>query len=775
MLLLLLLSAAATISQEEAVVDANKRLPCKRQLLELCGQVKSFGGSSACLQCCGLHQKVLRSSGCANEDTQLFCYAATAALPLHFPPGVFVDAAEFGATPGGRIDATAALQAAISATVGFHPGVDGHSINVTNKVLLLRPGAFSVSDTLSGQDIRGMFQCYMSLQGSGASVTSIVLSDHSLKFASASNPRAIVFAASCKDAASYAPGNGESAFKNGVFDLTIDVGQGNPGAVALDFIGNNKASIMRVKLVGHRNSGVVGLSLIRPYVGPMLVKSLSVQGFQVGINISNPQCSVTMVNIYLTGQTFAGLVNSQNVLSVEKLRSEQSTAAIPALLLTSAHSGQCPNKGMNVPQGLTSIIDARMVANISESSSSMHVPQSPAIKISCGSFYGRSLSSVGYSEAVELPNYSSDVGTTGPVPRLEKTVDEYVYPAQNVTALFVPVGKSLRLPIHNTPENDTALFSGGVMDWASVCDTRFGAPPTCGNGFRGDDTEWIDRALNSGSRVVFFPAKSFRVTRTIVIRSTALAEMVGMESTIQSVGRFFLPINGTEVPSVFRLELSAPVLTIRQLSHETRGWGCPPPLWCRAIFVEHASASTLVLRHLLHNGVVSRPSLTGEPLGDLFAEDVCCGAFNLSLPQRAWLRQLNIEQQTVHLSVSGGARVWVLGMKTEQAGGEQISVDGTNSAVEVLGAFFMPFKGMQNSSEPAAISVTRGARASFSFAESSFQPAGKGGYRVLVKEESSGGTVRRFNASNAPKRGGGYGTVLPLFSAGCVSIDVTGR
>ena len=79
----------------------------------------------------------------------------------------------------------------------------------------------------------------------------------------AADPKPVVYTASCKDAASYAPGDGESGFKNGVFDLTIDVGRGNLGDVALDFLGNNKASIARVKLIGRVGSGVVGLSLVR--------------------------------------------------------------------------------------------------------------------------------------------------------------------------------------------------------------------------------------------------------------------------------------------------------------------------------------------------------------------------------------------------------------------------------------------------------------------------------------------------------------------------------
>ena len=77
----------------------------------------------------------------------------------------------------------------------------------------------------------------------------------------------------------------------------------------------------------------------------------------------------------------------------------------------------------------------------------------------------------------------------------------------------------------------------------------------------------------------------------------------------------------------------------------------------------------------------------------------------------------------------------------------------------------MHFAGMVDIADPAVIEVMGGGRASFGFAESSFAPVGKGAYLVLVEEER-GGEVRRFNASNAPKRGGGYGTVLPLFSAG---------
>ena len=182
---------------------------------------------------------------------------------LHFPPGVFVDAAQFGAVSDGVTDTTRALQRAISATIGFHPGVGGHSINVTNKVLLLQPGVFSVSDTLAGRDASGEPQCYMTLQGSGVSATTVLLHDMAAGFTDAADPKPVVYTASCKDAASYAPGDGESGFKNGVFDLTIDVGRGNLGAVALDFLGNNKASIARVKLIGRVGSGVVGLSLVQ--------------------------------------------------------------------------------------------------------------------------------------------------------------------------------------------------------------------------------------------------------------------------------------------------------------------------------------------------------------------------------------------------------------------------------------------------------------------------------------------------------------------------------
>lgn len=503
------------------------------------------------------------------------------------------------------------------------------------------------------------------------------------------------------------------------------------------------------------------------------MKSLTVEGFAVGVNVSNPQCSVTMVDINLSAQTFAGIVNSRNVVSVEKLWSEQASSDVPAVLLTPAARGaKCPDGSNNVAQSLMTIIGAHMTANHTSapSTTSTSASSSAAVQIECGCMYGRAMMSTGY-DAVVSPMAANAVagvvGETAPAARTVLTVDEYVHPAQNVTSLFAPIGKSLRLPIQDTPENDTALFDGNFASWVSVCDPPFGATAACGNGYSGDDTLWIERALNSGSRVVFFPARSFRITRTIVIDSPNLAEIVGMEATVQSVGEFFVPKNHTvQAPAIFRVERCAPVLTIRQLTHETRGWGCPAPLWCKAVFLEHASASTIVLRHLLHGGVVSSPPRGGAALGDLFAEDVCCGAFHLRLSQRAWLRQLNIENRGVHLSVSGGAQAWVLGMKTEQAGGEQIHVDGPGSEVEVLGGFFMPFDGMVGDADPAAVSVSGGARASFGFAESSYTPVGVGAYPVLVEEELGGGEVRRFTASNAPKRGGGYGTVMPLFSAG---------
>ena len=361
-----------------------------------------------------------------------------AASGLQFPPGVFVDAVEeFGAVPDGRTDTTRALQAAISATVGFHPGVAGHSINVTNKVLLLRSGAFLVSDTLAGRDSSGEPQCYLTLQGSGASTTTVVLRDRSPRFSDTAEPKPLVFTASCKDAASYAPGDGESGFKNGLFDLTLDVGRGNPGAVALDFLGNNKAAIARVRLIGHPGSGLVGLSLVRHYVGPMLVKSLTVEGFAVGVNVSNPQCSVTMVDINLRAQTFAGLVNSRNVVSVEQLRSEQSSADVPAILLTAAARGvKCPDGGRNVAEGLTTIIGAHMTANHTGAQPSSAASKA-AVQIECGCFYGRTLTSLGYGDVVSPPGAPRDASAVAvAATAVSVTLDEYVHPSQVRNATF---------------------------------------------------------------------------------------------------------------------------------------------------------------------------------------------------------------------------------------------------------------------------------------------------------------------------------------------------
>ena len=94
------------------------------------------------------------------------------------------------------------------------------------------------------------------------------------------------------------------------------------------------------------------------------MKSLTVEGFAVGVNVSNPQCSVTMVDINLSAQTFAGIVNSRNVVSVEKLWSEQASSDVPAVLLTPAARGaKCPDGSNSVAQSLMTIIGAHMTAN----------------------------------------------------------------------------------------------------------------------------------------------------------------------------------------------------------------------------------------------------------------------------------------------------------------------------------------------------------------------------------------------------------------------------
>ncbi len=114
------------------------------------------------------------------------------------------------------------------------------------------------------------------------------------------------------------------AMTNFLRNLTIDIGQGNPGAIALEFMGSNCAGVENVTIrssdPGFR--GQVGLSFSRDGATCCHIKNVTIDGFEIGMRF-HMDGYLVCENIHLKNQTAYGIsVKDNTVVSIRGLVSE---------------------------------------------------------------------------------------------------------------------------------------------------------------------------------------------------------------------------------------------------------------------------------------------------------------------------------------------------------------------------------------------------------------------------------------------------------------------
>jgi hypothetical protein len=237
----------------------------------------------------------------------------------------YLDVRAFGAKGDGKTDDTQALLQALAAS-----GEDTGPNFWHDRLVYLPNGTYTVSGTLLKRYQGGAFASGLSLIGESRDRTIIRLVDHAPGFNDAQHPQAVIFTASKliggnatgggKDYVG--KGEGNDAYMNFVENVTIDVGNGNPGAIAIDFLGNNLDAIRNVSLKAPAGSGAVGLSMTRKWPGPTLVSDLSIDGFSIGLAAAQTEYGLTFDHITLRGQTQAAIRNEQNSLAIRDLEIE---------------------------------------------------------------------------------------------------------------------------------------------------------------------------------------------------------------------------------------------------------------------------------------------------------------------------------------------------------------------------------------------------------------------------------------------------------------------
>jgi len=425
-----------------------------------------------------------------------------------------VNVRDWGARGDGVTDDTAAIQAALDA----YPN--------GNRIIYLPNGVYRISDTLTWPEGTPSNEYKRTiLQGQSEAGVILKLVNNALEFQDADEPRPVIFTGP-------APAQ---RFGNSIRNLTVDTGVGNPGAVGVQFNASNQGSMRHVTIQSGDGQGVNGLDMdFADEIGPLLVKDVTIKGFQYGIVTGYTVNSQTFENIHLENQSVYGFWNYSQVVSIRNLTSRNTVPAI--------YNGVGEHSHMTlIDSSLNGLGNATTV---------------PAI-INGGTLLARNIATSGYEQAIE----GGDTDVTG------SFVSEFV--SSPVISQFPSPLQTLGLPIQDTP--DVPWDDPTTTPWANV--VSYGAIPNDGV----DDTAAIQAAIDSGRTTVYFPVGNYDIRSTVFVRNN-VRRLIGTEAYVEvsaTANLAFKIVDGTH-----------PVVVFERIHS---GYESTPTL-------ENASSRTLVIR-----------------------------------------------------------------------------------------------------------------------------------------------------------------------------------
>ena len=618
----------------------------------------------------------------------------------------------FGAKGDGTTDDTAAIQAAISAVIRKQ---------ATSRIIYFPAGTYLVSSPLLWKDTTRAWNSELTFQGENQGTTSIKLTDNNPAYQDPSAPAPVIQTASFRDPATRGDdGSGNDAYDNFFFDMSIDTGQGNPGATALDFMGNNYCGLRNVTLKSSdpEHVGVVGLNMTRYATGPCMFKNVVIDGFNYGIETGQQEYSTTFDGLSLKHQHVAGIQNNDNVMSIENLTS---TNTVPVIQNNSTTASL---------NGLVTLLGAKLTGGS---------PDVSAIQ-NRQTLYARDVVTSGYRSALEDPSGNPIGGAR---------VSEY--DSGPVTSLFGGSSSSLNLPIKETPQFEETDLS----KWKSV--VAEGADPAGGK----DSSDAVQAAIDSGATTVYFPAGRYKISKTVTVRGN-VRMIEGFDSrVVPDATASAAYTNNTFL--VFKNTADVIVDHVR--------FGDVGKAYPDLRMVEDDSSHALTIRDTVFDGTSVTPmSYTNGPTGtgDLFLEDAVGGSYDINRPQHVYARQLNVENRSIKL-LNNGATVWIFGIKTEHSSAnpdEAGVIDTENSGkTELLGGLVYVVSNPVPVAEPGFI--INNASASFVYAVSVHATVlndpntPDADFKTQIQETQKGVTKKLASAAVVTRRG--QGLMMPLY------------
>jgi hypothetical protein len=408
----------------------------------------------------------------------LLALAATVhAENVVFPPDAVVDLTKppYSITGDGKTDCTAGINKALT---DYSKGSD--------TTLYFPPGIYVVSDTLAlqGSQKRTVFQ------GAGRDHTTIRLKDACPGFTDPAKAKPVFYFG--RDPA--------QRFRNHMFDLTVNTGSGNSGAIGVQYYTSNQGALMRVNIISGDGAGVTGLDTgYQKEIGPGLVRDLKVSGFNVGVS-SKALNSMTMEYLTLENQKEVGLFNRGCMLAVRGLISRNTAPAVKNA-------------------GVLTLVDAVLAGG-----------KGGEAIVNTGSLFARNIRQTGYGRAIQN-DWKGKTATPLPTPSVDGAeVKEFV--SRPAAGRGAGPYASLNLPVKDSP----SVPWDPAEKWASPL--AFGA---VGDG-KADDTAAIQKAIDSGATTVYLPRYrdgkpfAFMIAGDLFLRGK-LRRFTGCDGALNGSGR----------------------------------------------------------------------------------------------------------------------------------------------------------------------------------------------------------------------------------------------
>ena len=221
-------------------------------------------------------------------------------------------------------------------------------------------------------------------------------------------------------------------FSRGIFNLTINTGKGNAGAIGIFWYGNNESLISDVDIISGDGGGIAGMRIGTNEEGPAGVRRVYIRGFRYGVWSTADLNTVTFTQLSLEGQSMCGIIHETGFpIYIDSLTSRNS---VPVVL--------------NRSSAQMVLINGYFTGGN---------PDTAAIINSTGAMlFVRNIRTGGYKQALSSTSHTV-------APPSGAIIDEWS--SHGVVTLFDGPQKSLNLPIKRAPEPE---WEQDMNKWADV-------------------------------------------------------------------------------------------------------------------------------------------------------------------------------------------------------------------------------------------------------------------------------------------------------------------